>query len=136
MGSSLINGLRIQRNQREEPRMRLLADPFSLKTVNLGDYMVHLQFSRQANETQIRFGDGSKQDMPSDAVRDLIKSHKVEAVNGTDLRPVPLERNDRAWGMRIQRESPATSRQKAVEVSADVVKLVTEERGTTAEASR
>jgi hypothetical protein len=44
----------------EAPVKPLLADPFPLKTVNLGGYKVHLQQSRQAGEMQIRFGDGTE----------------------------------------------------------------------------
>ena len=37
--------------------------------------------------------------------------------------------DDRAWGMRIDRDRPATARQKAEQAFEDVVKLVAQERG-------
>jgi len=110
--------------------MRLLAHPFIVKNANLGGSKVHLQFSRQANEIQIRFGADSNQDMLSDAIHDLIKSHKVEAENGTEVNLFHWNENDRAWGMRMDRMSPATSRQKAAQVFAEVNKLVADEHGT------
>ena len=57
-----------------QPTQQFLADPFPIKTVNLDGYKVQLQHSRQANEMQIRFGDGTEKDKPSDEIRDFVKS--------------------------------------------------------------
>lgn len=116
----------------EPPQRALLADPFPVKTVNLDGYKVQLQHSRQANEMQIRFGDGTEKDKPSDEIRDFVKSHKVKAATKEGEKEVQLfhwNKDDRAWGMRIDREMPATSRQKAEQAFEDVVKLVAQERG-------
>jgi len=82
---------------------------------------------------QIRFGDGTEKDKPSDDIRDFVKSHKVEIETKTgEKKEVQLfhwNQDDRAWGMRIDRERSATARQKAEQVFADVVKLVAQERG-------
>jgi hypothetical protein len=115
-----------------EPRRPLLADPFPFKTVKLGDAKVHFQHSRQAGEFQIRFGDGSRNDMPSDGVRAFIKSHivQIETANGpAEASKFHWNENDRAWGMRIDHDDPETSRQIAKKVFDDVVALVAEERG-------
>ena len=117
----------------EPPLGAFLADPFPVKTVNLDGYKVQLQHSRQANEMQIRFGDGTEKDKPSDEIRDFVKSHKVEIETKTgEKKEVQLfhwNQDDRAWGMRIDRDRPATSRQKAEQAFEDVVKLVAQERG-------
>ncbi len=117
----------------EPPQRALLADPFPIKTVNLDGYKVQLQHSRQANEMQIRFGDGTEKDKPSDEIRDFVKSHKVEIETKTgEKKEVQLfhwNKDDRAWGMRIDRDRPATARQKAEQMFEDVVKLVAQERG-------
>ena len=116
-----------------QPSQQFLADPFPIKTVNLDGYKVQLQHSRQSNEMQIRFGDGTEKDKPSDEIRDFVKSHKVEIeTKAGEKKEVQLfhwNKDDRAWGMRIDREMPATSRQKAEQMFEDVVKLVAQERG-------
>jgi hypothetical protein len=119
--------------RKDEPPARLLTpDPFTLKTVNAGGQKVQFQHSRQSKEFQIRFGDGSKEDMPSDAVRDYIKSHKVEVENREgekrEVQRFHWNEDDRAWGMRIDRNDPETSRQIAKRVYDQVVEMVTEER--------
>jgi hypothetical protein len=139
----------------EPPRAELpprppLADPFPFKTVNAGGSKIHFQHSRQAGEFQIRFGDGGKNEMPSDAVRDFIKSHKIDVVNkaGEPMQVQLFHWNDhdRAWGTRIRIDPAATDeervnareavRQTAKKVFDDVVKLVAEERGNAAAHSR
>jgi len=115
-----------------QPSQQFLADPFPIKTVNLDGYKVQLQHSRQSNEMQIRFGDGTEKDKPSDEIRDFVKSHKVMAATKEGEKEVQLfhwNKDDRAWGMRIDRDRPATSRQKAEQAFEDVVKLVAQERG-------
>ncbi len=101
---------------------------------------VHFQHSRQAGEFQIRFGDGGKNDMPSDTVRDFIKSHKVEVeTKDGEKKEVQLfhwNDNDRAWGMRIDRDNPETTRQTARRTFDDVIQLVAQERGVAQEAGR
>jgi hypothetical protein len=128
----------------------LLADPFTFKTVNSGGIKIHFQHSRQAGEFQIRFGEGTRDEMPSAAVRDFIKSHKIDVVtrDGEEKQVQLFHWNDtdRAWGTRIQIKPDATdeeriaaresARQTAKAVFDDVVKLVAEERGTVAAASR
>ncbi len=121
-----------EQSKAEQPTRPLLADPFPVKTANIGGYRIHLQHSRQAGEMQISFGDGSKKDMPSDAVRDLIKSHKkqIETASGpAEVNLLHWNDHDRSWGMRIDRDAPATSRQKAEQVFNEVVELIAQERG-------
>ena len=121
----------------------LLADPFTFKTVNAGGTKLHFQHSRQAGEFQIRFGEGTRDEMPSAAVRDFIKSHKVDVVTRDgDEKQVQLfhwNDNDRAGErayhsnptLRTRRRLPlGRARQTAKAVFDDVVKLVAEERGT------
>jgi len=120
----------------EQPQQQFRANPFPIRTTNLDGYKVVLQERRpdkQSWQMQIKFGEGSKDDMPSDAVRDLIKSHRlqVETKEG-EKKEVQLfhwNDDDRAWGMRIDFKAPATSRQKAEEVYKEVVNLVAQERG-------
>jgi hypothetical protein len=123
----------------DRPSRPLLADPFPFKTANVGGGKLHLQHSRQAGEMQIRFGDGSRQEMPSDTVREFIKSHKikVETKDGEkDVQIFHWNDHDRAWGMRIDRENPETSKQTARKVFDEVVKFVAKERGVAPEPSR
>ena len=81
---------------------------------------------------QIKFGDGSRDDMPSDAVLDHIKSQKVTVkTKSGDTREVQMfhwNDVDRAWGMGIDYETPASSRGQAEKVFKEVVSLVAEER--------
>ena len=134
----------------ETPAGPLLPDPFTFKTVNLGGYKVHLQHSRQAREIQIRFGDGAKNDMPSDAVRDFIKTHKTRVTTNEgepkDVQLFHWNDNDRAWGTRIPHDPSATpnendeAREKVRDIAKpifdEVAKLVAAERKAALEASR
>jgi hypothetical protein len=134
----------------EQTPRPLLADPFPFKTVTAGGSKVHFQHSRQAGEFQIRFGAGGKDEMPSDAVRDFIKSHKIDIVTKageqTQVQLFHWNDHDRAWGTRIRIDPAATDeervnaretvRQTAKKVFDDVVKLVAEERGNAAAPSR
>jgi hypothetical protein len=92
-------------------------DNFVFKTVNVEGSKIQFQDSRhagQAWEFQIRFGDGSKDDMPSAAVLEFIKSHKitVETKNGpAEVNLFRWNDGDRAWGMRIPYDSKATEDQ-------------------------
>jgi hypothetical protein len=110
----------------------LTPDPFTFKTVNAGGGKVHFQHSRQAGEFQIRFGDCGRQDMPADAVREFIKSHKTEvATRDGEKKEVQLfhwNPDDRAWGMRIDHQDPETSRKVAKRIFDEVVRRVAEER--------
>jgi hypothetical protein len=140
----------LERPRTEQAPRPLLADPFTFKTVNAGGTKVHFQHSRQAGEFQIRFGEGTRDDMPSAAVRDFIKSHKIDVVTRDgEEKQVQLfhwNDNDRAWGTRIQFKPDAndeeriaareSARQTAKAVFDDVVKLVAEERGNAASPSR
>jgi hypothetical protein len=125
--------------QRPRP---LMPDPFPFKTVNLGGYKVHFQHSKQSGEFQIRFGDGIKDDMPPDSIRDFVKSHKVEVESKDgEKKTVQLfhwNDNDRAWGMRIpydreateeqNKEARETARQRAKNIFDEVVAEVAEDR--------
>jgi hypothetical protein len=116
----------------DQPNRALLADPFPFKTANVGGGKLHLQHSRQAGEMQIRFGDGSRQEMPSDTVREFIKSHKVKVETKDGEKEVQIfhwNDHDRAWGMRLDRENPETSKQTARKIFDEVVKFVAAERG-------
>jgi hypothetical protein len=117
----------------------LLADPFPFKTVNVGSGKLHLQHSRQAGEMQIRFGGGSRQEMPSDATREFIKSHKIKVETKDGEKEVQVfhwNDHDRAWGMRLDRENPETSKQTARKIFDEVVKFVAAERGAEPEQGR
>jgi hypothetical protein len=98
------------------------ADPFPLKEVNLEGYKVQLQENRQARQMQIKFGDGSLNDKPSDDILAFVK-----APDGKDGVKFHWKDEDRAWGTRIDAETPATSRLKAERVFKEVVKRVAEE---------
>ncbi len=116
----------------EQPERKLLPDPFALLTKNVGGVKMHFQHSRQAGEFQIRFGDGTEKDKPSDDVRAFIKSHKieVESKDGAkkEVQLFHWNDTDRAWGMRIDRDDPETSRQTAKRVYDETVKLVAQEQ--------
>jgi hypothetical protein len=133
----------------DEPATRQWrANPYPVKTVNLDGYRVQLQESRPEKESradpdkpsrderwqmQIKFGDGSKQDEPSAAVLDLIKSHTktVTTREGkeTQVKLFHWNERDRAWGVEIEFGNGAVSREKAREVFDAVVELVAQERG-------
>ena len=119
----------------ERPPRQFRANPFPIKTVNLEGYKVRLQESRPAGQPwqmQIKFGDGSREQMPSDEVRDFIKSHKITIETMEGSKEVNLFRwngEERAWAMRIEFNAPATSRLKAEGVFKEAVKRVAEERG-------
>jgi hypothetical protein len=123
----------------DQPPKPLLADPFPFKTVNVGGGQLHLQHSRQSGEYQIRFGDGSRQQMPSGGTRDFIKSHKIKVETKDGEKEVQIfhwNDHDRAWGMRLDRENPETSKQAARNIFAEVVKFVAAERGAEPQQSR
>ena len=132
----------------EAPARQWRANPWPVKTANLGGYKIVLQESRpekQAREPgddavrnepwsmQIKFGDGSKDDMPSGAVLDYIKSHTktVTTKEGEEFEVSLLRWNhsDQAWAMPIDFDAPRTSRLKAEQVFADVVDMIAAERG-------
>jgi hypothetical protein len=122
------------------PPRPLLADPFPFKTVNVGGAKLHFQHSRQAGEFQIRFGDGTEKEKPSDSIREFIKSHKVE-VETTDGEKKEVQLfhwngTDRAWGVRVDRDDPEMTRQTAKKIFDEVVKRVAAERETALEPSR
>jgi hypothetical protein len=108
----------------EQPTRKFMADPFPIKTVNLEGYKLQLQENRQSRTMQIKFGDGSLKDKPSDAIREFVK-----APDGPEGIKFHWKDEDRAWGTRIDPEAPATSRQKAEQVFKEVVKRVAEEKG-------
>lgn len=137
----------------EQPQRQWRVNPFPIKTVNLGGYKVQLQESRPEHrpnekyeswEMQIKFGSGSKDDMPPEIVLDYIKSHKldVETKDGrkTQVQLFNWNDKDRAWGMEIpfakaedgkapDYSKANASRAKAAEVFSEAVKLVAHERG-------
>ena len=123
-------------------------NPFPVRTVNLGGYKLVLQESRPDRESragkekptadelwqmQIKFGSGSKDDMPSPEVLDFIKSQTktVTTREGeeVDVQMFHWNRRDQAWGMTIDFGAPRTSRIAAEQVFADVVSMVAAERG-------
>ena len=70
---------------------------------------MQLQQNPQANQMEIKFGDRSKKDKPSDAVRHFIKSQKVTVKTEEGENEAQLfhwNRDDKAWGMRIDRDLP------------------------------
>ena len=125
----------------EPPARQYRANPFPIKAINLSDgSKIQLQESRPDKEThpgerwqmQIKFGDGGLEDKPSEAVIDFIKSHKIKV----ETREGPKEVNrfrwndeDRAWGMAIDFDMPATSRRQAEKIFDQVVELTAQERG-------
>ncbi len=122
--------------QAEQPARQWRVDPFPIDTVNLGDQKVQLQESRKSGagwQMQIKFGSGAKEEMPSDAVLEFMKSHKVnittKAREEKEVQMFHWNDKDRAWGAKIDFDKPATSRQKAEQVFKQVVSLVAEERG-------
>jgi hypothetical protein len=134
--------------QDESAARQWRANPFPLKTVNLDGYKVQLQESRPDRESradkgkpsrderwqmQIRFGDGGKQDEPSAAVLEFIKSQTktVTTREGkeTEVQLFHWNERDRAWGMEIEFGKGAESREKTRDVFNRVVELVAEERG-------
>jgi hypothetical protein len=82
---------------------------------------------------QIKFGSGAQEEMPSDHVRDYLKSHKLDVVTREgEPKQVQLFKwndKDRAWGMEIDFNNGSASREKALAVFNETVKLVAEERG-------
>jgi hypothetical protein len=126
----------LERPADEQPARQFRADPFALKTINLEGYKVQLQESRNSDagwQMQIKFGDGSKDQMPSDTVRDFIKSQKLavttKAGEEKEVQMFHWNDADRAWGARIDFNAPATSRENAYRVFNEVVEIVAEERG-------
>ena len=122
--------------ENEQPQRQWRVDPFPVKTVNLDGYKLQLQESRNSDagwQMQIKFGAGSRDDMPSDAVREFIKSQRLavttRAGEEKQVQMFHWNDSDRAWGMRIDFNAPATSRQKAERVFKEVVELVAQERG-------
>jgi hypothetical protein len=138
----------------EPPVRQWRPNPSPMKDVDLDGYQLRLQESRppkddasvteadagDANrperrrwEIQIEFGDGSRNDMPSEGVLDFIKSHRLKVkTKAGEEREVPMfhwNDLDRAWGMGIDYEAPATSRNRASAVFREVVEMVAQERG-------
>jgi hypothetical protein len=132
----------------EPPARRWRANSFPIKTVNLDGYKVQLQESRPEKESradkdkptrderwqmQIKFGNGSKDDMPPEAVIEFIKSQKkaVTTKEGkeTEVQLFHWNKRDQAWGMEIDYNARLTSRLKAEDVFREVVGMVAEERG-------
>ena len=120
----------------EQPARPWRADPFPVKTVNLDGYKLQLQESRKSDagwQMQIKFGDGGKDDMPSGDVRDFIKSCRITVrTKSGEEKEVPMfhwNDRDRAWGMGIDFDSPASARTVAAKVFNEVVDLVAQERG-------
>jgi hypothetical protein len=82
------------------------------------------------------YGTDSERDKPSEQVRDFIKSHKATVQTRDGEREVQLfhwNGNDRAWGMRLDRDRPETTRQQARRIFEDVIGLLAVERGITHE---
>jgi hypothetical protein len=101
-----------------------LRDPWVIQTMNLDGYKVRLQQSRKYNQMQIKFGEGRTEERPSDQILDFVK-----APDGPEGVKFHWNNEDRAWGMRIDTNATATSRQAAEEVFQEVVKRIAQERG-------
>ena len=131
--------LRAEQPAAEQPARQWRANPYPVKTVNLGGYKVQLQESRPEKEVpgaendpsqpqkkarwemQIKFGSGAQEEMPSNAVRDYMKSHRLDVVNraGEDKQVQLFKWNDkdRAWGMEIDYNKPRESPRKPMRSS-------------------
>jgi hypothetical protein len=108
----------------EPPARKFKADPYPSNTVDLEGYKLQLQENLQRRQMQIKFGDGSLNDKPSDDILDFVK-----APEGRDGVKFHWNDDDRAWGMRIDPEAPRASRIKAEQVFKEVVKRVAEDKG-------
>jgi hypothetical protein len=108
----------------ERPARKFMADPYPSHTVDLEGYKLQLQENLQRGQMQIKFGDGSLNDKPSDAIREFVK-----APDGPDGVKFHWKDEDRAWGMRIDQDAPRASRIKAEQVFKEVVKRVAEDKG-------
>jgi hypothetical protein len=122
--------------EQEPPARQWRTNPFPVKTENLEGYKVQLQESRTAGQPwqmQIKFGTGARDDMPSDAVLDFIKSQRqtVQTREGEPKEVQMFHWNDadRAWAMKIDFDAPATSRDAAHRVFNEAVEMVAQERG-------
>lgn len=119
-----------------EPEQRKWSNPFPRETVNLDGYKIRLQESRggeQGWQAQIKFGEGGENDKPSAEVLDYLKSRKVTVTTKDgetrDIQQFRWNRQDAAWGMRIDFNEPAASRKTAEQVFEKVVEMVARERG-------
>jgi hypothetical protein len=103
----------------------LTPDPFAFKTVNLDGYKIHFQHSRQSGEFQIRFGDGSLDDMPPEVIRNFVKAKKIEVENKDgEKKEVQLFHwnvDDSAWGMRIPFNRDASDQEN--KIAADTARI-------------
>jgi hypothetical protein len=81
-------------------------------------YKVHFQYSRQSYEWQIRFGDGSPQDKPPEAIRQFVGEEGL----GWNSR-------DRAWGIRTSRANASEIADKVENVYHEVVKRLEADLG-------
>jgi hypothetical protein len=135
----------------QQPVRQWRANPFPVKTVNLGGFKVQLQESRPERapsgpendhsqpqkkgrwEMQIKFGSGALEDKPSTDVIEYITSHKLDVTTREgEPKQVQLFKwndEDRAWGMEIDYNNAGASREKAHAVFNETVKLVAAERG-------
>jgi hypothetical protein len=123
-------------------------NPYPLRTVNLGGTRLVLQESRPDKESregkdkrahddfwqmQIKFGSGSKEDMPSEKVLDYLKSlRKTVTTKEGEEKNVQLfhwSARDRAWGMAIDYDAPRASRAIAEQVYDEVIDMLAREPG-------
>jgi hypothetical protein len=126
----------------ETPPTPSEVDPFprNIRTVNLNGYTIRLNQDRHANEMQIQFGSGQRNDKPSDGVLDLIRSQLVPGELKTrkereENKDVPWfkfrsdpETGEGSWRLWM-RNHPNAAREKAEQVFKDVVDQVAQERG-------
>jgi hypothetical protein len=129
-----------QSKAEEFPQREWRANPFAVKTVNLDGYQLQLQESRPEHgpwQMQIKFGSGSREEMPSDGVRDFIKVQRktITTREGEvkDIQAFHWNDENRAWGTTIEYDQPKTSREASRKVFDEVVKLVAADCGVTPE---
>jgi hypothetical protein len=119
-------------------------DPFPrvIKRVDFGDYSIRLLQDRENDEMQIRFGEGRRQDKPSDQVLDKIRRHlvpeelktKKEREEGKDVRWFNFSIDKGQWCMWM-RNRPHIARTKAEQVFEEVIEQISSELRTSPDRS-
>jgi hypothetical protein len=108
--------------------------PDVIKRADFGAYSVRLIQDRKDNEMQIRFGEGTRRDKPSDAVLDYVRSHLVpeqlktqkEREEGKPVRWFNFSTEKGRW-CAWMRNQPYTTRTKAEQVFDGAVSIISQE---------